>query len=738
MASRVDKPGGLKFRPRTKATALSLPRSSPEPSEAPASSATPADPERTPVSVPVRRTANVGKPTPIRKPNSTSTTHSFASVTPRRPSAGAPAPTFATPIRAPSVAPSAVRVDESPATEARPSTSAAVRHVEDEEEPIERAHQATRPPSKPPTAYALFSLEIRPRVADEAASPRGQRFNIAQEVRARWNRLDDTSKKTFRDEAIRRKHVYEQERDEWIKLHPDLAAHHAAVELDTLPAAPKTPFALFKEHVLSRQTPAPTSGTIAMQWRALPEEERRMFVSQADNERRTYEALYEEWKRNNPDAAQTLEAQRSLTTTGSKKRTVSDDEAEYQAEAGESGAHLQERRINSSHTSMSELSTKSFAHGRASQNTFYMERKLRDTRRERARQLKRMRSLGLPSEDEPSPAQVPAPDASTSRHATPVQEDEGAMSGAETSEAASDAESVGAASSHHVLRERKFAVRTRVVDGRIVLDESSLQQSRNNDSEGATGEAIDVNESDRFVTSATHVRGRQRNDRWTAPQTERFLEAVSMWGSDFEMIARMFPNRDRRQIRAKWRSMERTDPSSLNMAFRRKLPVDLSVYGDMAGVDLSGEAPPIEIKQIIKKPDEDEDEDREQIGEPKSEHPPTPPVPVQRDENGLEIVEEGDDDDEQLPPSIEPRREDRATSVASATSTSAVPVISASRRGRSSSTATGGVVPAIHGASSAAATDRDRKMRREREEQRAAREMARRRPPASGEEEVLD
>ena len=144
--------------------------------------------------------------------------------------------------------------------------------------------------------------------------------------------------------------------------------------------------------------------------------------------------------------------------------------------------------------------------------------------------------------------------------------------------------------------ENRFAVQTRIVDGKIVLDEQSLFANYRDDEqqerEQRNWEVIDERESDQFINSAT--RGKQRRtQRWTGEETERFFHAISQWGTDFEMITRLFPRRTRREIKAKWTRESRQNPQRLDDAFQRRTAVDLNAYGQAAGVDLSGPPPVI-------------------------------------------------------------------------------------------------------------------------------------------------
>src|SRR5215217_8408357 len=97
------------------------------------------------------------------------------------------------------------------------------------------------------------------------------------------------------------------------------------------------------------------------------------------------------------------------------------------------------------------------------------------------------------------------------------------------------------------------APQMRLVNGQLVLDETSLQIDRRERDVFDQGPLELVEESNltRRVNSATWGR-RERVERWDVAETERFYEALSMFGTDFELISKMFVGRSRRQLKNKF------------------------------------------------------------------------------------------------------------------------------------------------------------------------------------------
>ncbi|WFD35984.1 hypothetical protein MCUN1_002855 [Malassezia cuniculi] len=247
--------------------------------------------------------------------------------------------------------------------------------------------------------------------------------------------------------------------------------------------------------------------------------------------------------------------------------TISDDEAEYNAQVAQDGSGdngLPPLKVDVGSTRMESIAVNNWRSGRASSRTFELERV-------RARQLKKRRANEDDASGRESSVAPPVKDSST-----PVPDGHD-----------NDSEDYG---------DNRFAVQTRIVDGKIVLDEQSLfanyRDDEQQDREQRNWEVIDEREGDQFINSAS--RGKQRRtQRWTAEETERFFQAVSQWGTDFEMITRLFPRRTRREIKSKWTKESRHNSRRLDEAFRRRVKVDLKAYGNAVGVDLSGPPPVI-------------------------------------------------------------------------------------------------------------------------------------------------
>ena len=118
------------------------------------------------------------------------------------------------------------------------------------------------------------------------------------------------------------------------------------------------------------------------------------------------------------------------------------------------------------------------------------------------------------------------------------------------------------------------APQMRIVDGQIVLDEESLRVDRHQRDaiEEGNMEVVEENQHSRLVNSGTWSK-HEKGDRWESAATERFYETLSMFGTDFEMISKLFPGRTRRQIKNKYNCEERKNPKRITLALKHRVAV---------------------------------------------------------------------------------------------------------------------------------------------------------------------
>lgn len=119
---------------------------------------------------------------------------------------------------------------------------------------------------------------------------------------------------------------------------------------------------------------------------------------------------------------------------------------------------------------------------------------------------------------------------------------------------------------------------------RIYIVKISLFELNNGSFElGQVLEEIEENEFTRAVNSSQHMK-RTAAIRWDDDANELFYQGLRQFGTTFEMIAAMFPDRNRRQIKLKFVREERQNPEKVDRALKGKTDeIDFEEYTQLSG-----------------------------------------------------------------------------------------------------------------------------------------------------------
>ncbi|KFH48069.1 Transcription factor TFIIIB component B''-like protein [Hapsidospora chrysogenum ATCC 11550] len=124
----------------------------------------------------------------------------------------------------------------------------------------------------------------------------------------------------------------------------------------------------------------------------------------------------------------------------------------------------------------------------------------------------------------------------------------------------------------------------RIVDGQIVVDQSSLVMDRHARAAATQGdmETIEENDFTRLITSSSFMTSSKLRgpNVWTPEETELFYRGLRMFGTEFEMISRMFPRKQRRHIKLKFNREERHNPKLIDAALigEKTMKMDIDEY----------------------------------------------------------------------------------------------------------------------------------------------------------------
>ena len=127
---------------------------------------------------------------------------------------------------------------------------------------------------------------------------------------------------------------------------------------------------------------------------------------------------------------------------------------------------------------------------------------------------------------------------------------------------------------------------TIIVNGEIQLDQSSLQIDRHAHAQAERDaeqmEVVDESELTRRVNAGSWLK-REKIEFWDEEQTDLFYNGLRMFGTDFEMISKMFPGRTRRAIKLKFTKEEKVDHSRIkDTLLGERLPVDMALFEQLS------------------------------------------------------------------------------------------------------------------------------------------------------------
>lgn len=248
--------------------------------------------------------------------------------------------------------------------------------------------------------------------------------------------------------------------------------------------------------------------------------------------------------------------------------------------------------------------------------------------------LTRDRKLGKQSERESKMANIDWKDVARKRLEAAEAIREGTAPGTDGSRKASTAE-IGEDGEDGTPRPRPNASGPRLrvdADGNLTVEEDSLRIDRQAQAEANAANLVVTEEDDltKRVNQMSWVSDRRKDpterlpffkmksDPWSEEETDRFYEALKMFGTDFFIISKMFPPKTRRQIKLKFIREERLDADRVNRALSGEstVPMSLNHFAEATGQDIEKFKDPRELEEELRQEGE---EQREEIAKKKKE-----------------------------------------------------------------------------------------------------------------------
>lgn len=168
-----------------------------------------------------------------------------------------------------------------------------------------------------------------------------------------------------------------------------------------------------------------------------------------------------------------------------------------------------------------------------------------------------------------------------------------------------DDDEISDISDTEVTKNSNIAAQIRIVNGQMVIDQNSLVVDQHARAELRAGamETVEERDADRFVNSSTWGK-KLKGERWSREETDLFFDvrfflfplsfqrtgklilsllgvgtkAIRQFGTDFEMIARLFPGRTRKMIKNKWNREEKYNEAAVSSALMMKVPVGQCLF----------------------------------------------------------------------------------------------------------------------------------------------------------------
>ncbi|XP_028399629.1 uncharacterized protein LOC114523022 [Dendronephthya gigantea] len=111
-------------------------------------------------------------------------------------------------------------------------------------------------------------------------------------------------------------------------------------------------------------------------------------------------------------------------------------------------------------------------------------------------------------------------------------------------------------------------------DGNIVLDEESLFIASTPVADNLNKEVVVENANQQY--NAIHKR--KNSERWGKEETLYFYEVLSQIGTDFSLMAKLFPKRNRTALKKKFKREERTNRDLIDKALNQRIPLAASLF----------------------------------------------------------------------------------------------------------------------------------------------------------------
>jgi len=115
-----------------------------------------------------------------------------------------------------------------------------------------------------------------------------------------------------------------------------------------------------------------------------------------------------------------------------------------------------------------------------------------------------------------------------------------------------------------LTEEKILAPKLIIKDGKVQLDNSYLSHTE------PQKPLVEVVMDKKKITTSNSFKNINHSEKWTEEETRKFYRALEIFGTDFSLITKLFPNRNRNQIKNKFLKEEKVSRKKIDSVFQQQ------------------------------------------------------------------------------------------------------------------------------------------------------------------------
>jgi hypothetical protein len=119
------------------------------------------------------------------------------------------------------------------------------------------------------------------------------------------------------------------------------------------------------------------------------------------------------------------------------------------------------------------------------------------------------------------------------------------------------------------LEDKILAPKIIIKDGKVQIDNSSILNQE------IEPPRLEIVLEKKKITTSNSFKNINHSEKWTEEETKKFYRAIELFGTDFSLITKLFPNRNRNQIKNKFLKEEKVSKKKIDSIFKQNNPENL-------------------------------------------------------------------------------------------------------------------------------------------------------------------